>query len=408
MGIDLPHTGYSGANNRSVKQGNAAAIFRAIHALGPVARIDLARETGLTPGAVSNIVDQLLGAGLARESGARESRRVGRRAVNLEVEPGGRYALGIDIARSTVTSAIVDLTGRAIQRVSEPVASPRDEVAIPVALKIARDLFKGLPRDERKKVLGIGVGAVGPVDVRTRRHLAPEGQRTWLDLDQFAHLAADLDLPVYFENNANTSALAELWFGAAQGLDDFVLLTLGTGIGSGVVIDGELYRGEHGLAGEVGHMTVDARGPVCQCGNYGCLELYASVPGVLSRVKAELGAGANSGLGDVEVTIDAVIAALRDGDELAGRVFDELAGYLAAAILNLTYSVDPKQFLLGRELATAGDALLDRVRAEIGKRVFRGTPDVVDVQVADLPDAPVIGAATLALREFFRAPLPAA
>ncbi|TDE11180.1 ROK family transcriptional regulator [Jiangella asiatica] len=400
-------SGYAGANHRSVKQGNRAVIFRAIHALGPIARIDLARRTGLNPGTVSNIVDELIESGLAHESGFQASTRAGRRAVDLEVVPSARYAIGLDIARNAVTGAVVDLSGQPLHQLSEPVPDPWEgEVSQSAALRIAQRLVSELPRDERDRVVGVGVGIVGPVDIRARRSLSPRSRDVWQDLDLVTELERQIGLPTHYDNNANTGALAELWFGAGQGVDDFVLLTLGTGIGSGLVLGGDLHHGDHGLAGEVGHMSVRLDGPRCACGNFGCLEVYAAVPRILDAVRSRLAATPSSVLHtETGLTIDAVIAALDAGDEVATAVFDDVARYLAAGIINIIYAVDPQLILLGRELARAGDALIDRVRAEVDRRVFPAVRDAVEIRSAAVRDAPVVGAATLALREFFRAPL---
>lgn len=401
---------YTGANHRSVKQSNRATIFRAIRALGPIARVDLARRTGLNPGTVTNIVDELVAAGLAGETGFGAS-RVGRKPVYLEVNPAARLAIGIDLARSTLTGAVVDLAGRQRERVVEPGGGPwQDESVLDAVGRVTERLLASLSPAERATVVGIGIGAPGPLSIRSGRFLAPPSFGTWRALDLRPQIERRVGLPTFVDNNGNTSALAELWYGAGQGVDDFVLLTLGTGVGAGLVLDGDLYRGDHDLAGEIGHVSINLDGPRCACGNYGCLELYASVPRVLAAVQAALATGEPSILraetdDDVPPTIEAVIAALQAGDALASRVFADVARHLASGLVNVIYTLDPQLILLGRTLAGAGDALLDPVRAEVRRRVFPALRDAVRIEIAALPDAPVIGAATLALREFFHAPL---
>lgn len=400
---------YAGANHRSVKRSNRATIFRAIHALGPIARVDLARQTGLNPGTVTDIVDELLAVGLASETGHGPS-RVGRRPVHLEVNPAARSAIGIDLARDALSGAVVDLAGRAHGRVTEPVGPLRGEAVLPAVCALVERLLGSLSAEDRAAVVGVGVGAPGPLSIRSGRFLAPPSYGSWGDLDLQREIERRVGVPTSVDNNGNTSALAELWFGAGQGIDDFVLLTLGTGVGAGLVLDGDLYRGDHDLAGELGHVSIDLNGPRCACGNYGCLEMYVSVPRVLASVRAALMTGEPSVLqaalaGGDELTVPGVVAAVEGGDPLAGRVFADVARYLASGIVNVVHTLDPRLVLIGRELASAGDVLLAPVRAEVRRRVFAARRDSVRIEAAALPDAPVVGAATLALRGFFASPL---
>lgn len=401
---------YHGANNSAVKQRNQATIFRAIRALGPVARVELARRTGLNAATVTNIVDELIAARLVSETGHGLS-RIGRKPIFLEVTPSARFTLGIDIARSAITGAVVDLSGEIVVRINES-AGPwlTGAVVLATVRHMIERLLAHLSPAERTAIVGIGIGAPGPLSVRSGRFLAPPSFGTWDDLALQSAVEEHFHLPTRVDNNGNTSALAELWFGAGQGVENFVLLNLGTGVGAGLILAGDLYRGDHDLAGELGHVSINADGPRCACGNYGCLEMYVSVPRVLAAVRAALGTGEPSAiraaLGENgEVTVPMFIAAARQGDPLATRVFADLAHHLAAGIVTIIHAFDPHLILIGRELASAGDLLLDPVRAETQRRVFPALRESVRIEVAALPDAPVIGAATLALREFFHAPL---
>ena len=406
---DLPNA-YVGTNHQSVRQGNRAAIFRAIRALGPIARVDLARQSGLNPGTVTNIVDELIAAGLVTETGHGPS-RVGRRPVNLEINQRARYAIGVDIARDAIGGALIDLSGGAVaRRRGADGPWPTGAAVVAAVVAIVEELLATVAPEERTAIVGIGIGAPGPLSIRSGRFLAPPTFGTWGDIALRDVISARFGLPTYVDNNANTSTLAELWFGAGQGVGHFVLLTLGTGVGAGLVLDGELYRGEHDLAGELGHLSIQFDGPRCACGNYGCLELYVAVPRVLAAARAALEAGEPSSLRDgagagPALTLDALIAAARAGDPLAARVFADVARFLATGLVSIANTFDPQLILLGRGLARAGDLLLDPVRAIVAERVFPALRDSLRIEIAALPDAPAVGAATLALREFFHAPL---
>jgi len=401
---------FLGANHSIVKQRNRAIIFRAIRAFGPVARVELARRTGLNAATVTNIVDELIAARLVGETGYGLS-RVGRKPIFLEVNSSARFTLGVDIARAAITGAIVDLGGGIVECINES-AGPwlTSETVVSTVNHLIARLLARLSPAARAAVTGIGIGAPGPLSLRSGRFLAPPSFGAWDDLALQAEVEARFHLPTRVDNNGNTSALAELWFGAGQGVENFVLLNLGTGVGAGLVLDGDLYRGDHDLAGELGHVGINVDGPRCACGNYGCLEMYVSVPRVLASVRAALSTGEPSVVRELldargEVTVAALIVAARGEDPLATRVFADVARYLAAGIVTIAHAFDPHLILIGRELASAGDLLLDPVRAEVRRRVFPVLRDGVRIEVAALPDAPVIGAATLALREFFHAPL---
>lgn len=395
---------YLGANHRSVKRANRATIFRAIRALGPIARVDLARQTGLNPGTVTNIVGELVDYGLVRETGFGSS-RVGRRPVFLEVNAPARFAIGIDLARGALTGAVVDLAGHTLAQSVEPAGPWQGDQVISAISRMIDRLMDGLPPAEQQAVVGIGIGAPGPLSIRSGRFLAPPSFGTWEVLELQQQIEERSGRPVFVDNNGNTSALAELWFGAGQGLANFVLLTLGTGVGAGVVLDGDLFRGAHDLAGEIGHISINLDGPRCACGNYGCLEMYTSVPRVIASVSAALAAGEPSSLAKDDLSIERVIAAVQEDDPVASRVFADVARHLAVGIVNVIYAFDPALVLIGRDLAKAGDALLDPVRTEVQRRVFPALRDTVRIEAAALPDAPVIGAATLALHAFFQSPM---
>lgn len=402
---------YAGANHSSVKQSNASALLRAIRLLGPVPRVELARHTGLNPATVTNLVEELIAGRLVRESGPGTA-RVGRRPVNLEVNAEGRYAIGVDIARSAISAALVDLAGRPHQTRHLPAEAWSSEKLLAVVRTTIEELLDDLPAEDRAQMVGIGVGAPGPLSIRSGRFVAPPTFGRWQDLALQDELQSHFRLPTRVDNNANASALAELWFGAGQGIDNFVLLTMSSGVGSGIVIGGDLYRGAHDLAGELGHMSINALGPRCACGNYGCLELYTSVRRVLGFVQAALASGEPSLLHDLverqgELTLDLFLEAIKEQDVLAGRIFADMIRYLAAGIINISNALDPQLILIGRDLARAGDLLLVPLREAVGQRAMAIHREGLRIETTALPDAPVIGAATLVLRELFFEPLPA-
>lgn len=397
---------YTGVNHRGVKQSNRSMILRAVRALGPIARVDLAQRTGLNPGTVSNIVDDLIAGELVTETGYVPVKRAGRRPVHLEINASARYAIGVDLARTSVTGALVDLTGQPRRRVTK--TNSHWDTAPAAASAVVQRLLDQLSPQERSSLVGIGIGVPSPAGAGGS-YLSPESFDNWERLGLAEELERRHGMRTYVDNNANTAALAELWFGAGRDMRNFVLLNLGTGIGSGLILDGDLYRGDHDIAGEAGHISVNLDGPACRCGNRGCLETYVSVPRVLAAVRSALDAGQTSthlsSAATNHLTIDQVIGALHADDPLTVRIFADLARYLAAGIVNIIYTLDPQLILLGRELSAAGDVLVEPVRQEVERRMFPAMRNAVEIRVGTVHEAPVIGAATLALSEFFAAPL---
>lgn len=429
----MSQSAYSGSNHQSVRQSNRAVVFRAIHALGPIARIELARQTGLNPGTVTHIVEELLSSGLASELPHPDHKtervgRAGRRPVLLTINPSARLAIGIDLARNAVTGAVVNLAGEVSRRIVERTGALQSDVAVEQVTAIVERLLGELTDEERASVVGVGIGAPGPLSIRSGRFLAPPSYGAWEELEIGREIEARVGIPTSVDNNANTAALGELWFGAGQGVSNFVLLTVGTGVGAGLVLDGDLYRGQHDLAGEIGHVSIAMDGPRCACGNYGCLEMYISVPRILGAVRAAIATGeptllrttsapdgsspseapeAGSFAPQPDLTLSTVIGAAQQGDALSQRILADVARYLTAGLVNIINTLDPDLVLIGRELGKACGYLLPLVQDEVQRRISPAQRSSVRIAAATLSDAPVIGAAVLALREFFEAPLPA-
>lgn len=401
---------YRGANHRIVKQRNRATIFQAIRALSPIARAQLARRTGLNAATVTKIVDELIAAELVAETGYGTA-RIGRKPIHLQVNPSARFTLGIDITRSSITGAIVDLSGTIVECIKEAAGPwPTNDAFLAMLTGMIERLLARLAPRGHASVIGIGIGAPGSLSFHSGRFLTPPSYGTWDDLAVRTTIEGRFNLPTRIDNNGNTSALAELWFGAGQRMDNFVLLNISTGVRAALVLDGDLYRGEHDFAGNLGHIPINAHGPRCVCGNYGCLETHVAVPRVLGAVRAALAIGEPSAVRTMmrdedDLTLDTLLAAARIGDALALRVMDDVARALTVGIVTIVHALDPQMILIGREMAKAGDLLLDPVRDAVRQRISPALRDVVRIEVSTLADGPVIGAATLALREFFHAPL---
>lgn len=402
---------YVGANHPTVRRSNRAVIFRAIHELAPVARVDLARETGLNDKTVTNIVDELLREGLAREVGYRTVARAGRRAIELEVNHAARFAIGVDFTRQEVTAAITDLAGRVHARLTEPVPTPwHVEQVVTVAARLAAQLRQDAEPAVQERIVGIGIGVPNPLSVHDGHYRAFDSDTgAWVDLGSADVLRDEFGLPTIIDNHADTAALAELWFGNGKVVDNFVLVNLGPGVAASFVIDRHMFRGEHDSAGELTYMNLNAseREPASDGGPLpGSAQRYLGRAALLTQVRAALDAGETSSLHDVpSLGINDVIAAYQDGDPVATRVLDEAAWYIAAVIGNIVSVLDLRLILVGRELATVGEGLLNKIRDHVRQFVAPSVRESLRVEPTEVPDSPVVGAATLALSDFFLDPL---
>lgn len=290
-----------------------------------------------------------------------------------------KWVIGIDIGGTTLGLGAVAQDGSTVRyhqsRPTRPERGPEAVVADLVARsgEIIAQLKQGDPTAE---ILGIGIGAPGPLDTRTGVvSVAPN--LGWTDLPLGEMLQTGSGLPVALDNDANCAVLGEYWLGAARGSQHAVGITIGTGIGGGVIIDGQLYHGASDVAGEIGHTTVDIDGRLCGCGNYGCLEAYASGPAIARRAVEQAQAGVPTLLnqlsnGDLtRVTAQTVYEAAAQHDPLALDVVRSTALYLGAGLASLVNVLNPEVIVILGGVTLAGERFFDPMRFEIARRAFK-------------------------------------
>ncbi|WP_332641695.1 ROK family glucokinase [Aeromicrobium sp.] len=313
------------------------------------------------------------------------------------------FAIGVDIGGTKIAAGLVSEAGELLKRESEP--TPHDSSMIP---KIVADLAERLAGDE--KIVGIGIGAAGFTSTdRTTVRFAPN--INWVD-EPLAELVSQLvDLPVVVENDANAAAWGEFAFGAGEDTDDLLLVTIGTGVGGGIVHHGQLYRGGFGIAAEIGHMRIVPHGIECGCGEHGCFEQYAS-GSALVRVARERVANGDRGTealkaladGDLtKITGPGLTELAHGGDELSIELLAELGQWIGEGIAILASILDPRVVAIGGGVAAAGDLLLGPVVEAFETHLpARSHRPQAEVRLAALGNAAgIIGAADLARSESF-------
>ncbi len=389
---------------------NAGLVVDAIRRQEPISRAAVADVTGLSRATVTAITAVLLDQGWIREVGTGESLR-GRRPVLLQLERGARFCLGVKIAPDTVSAAVGDLRADLSVPVTRAVqALDSAEVLAAVQECCARALeAAGV---DRAQVIGVGAVLPGVVDPQAGIAVAAPSI-SWSNVPLRWLMQEKLQLPVFLENDANAFALAECHYGAGRGRRHVLGVTLGVGIGAGIVLDGRIYRGAHSGAGELGHMNVLPGGPQCSCGRRGCLEAVAADAAIAGSAREEVRRGGMRRVLEIAggeptgINREAVVDAARAGDGEAVAVLRQSGEHIGRALANVVNLLNPATIVIGGELVQqAGELILGPVR----EAVYRGSFAVLgnDLEVAPTAlgeQSWLKGAVSIVLQEVFRLPV---
>jgi len=375
----------------AVKADNLVVVLEALQKLQPVSRTSLADVTGLTPATITHMIDELASFDLLRESPSGE-RQVGRRPTLLTFNPSRGHVIGVEVSRSGMRSVRVDFAGRAVQyasRAFKPTASVRRGV------NLLRDVIEEV-RDSSLPLLGIGVGVPGPIDTTAGVVLGPPNFAGWRNVPLGAMVTEAFGVPCWVEDDAKAAAFGERWHGAGRTAETLLYISLRSGIGAGLIVGDRVYRGTHELAGEIGHTTIHVDGPMCECGNRGCVETLVSAPALLQEAR-RLGVAAD--------TVDQIHELAQRGDAVAQNIKERAYTYLGAAVLNAVNHYDPELIVLGGGLVRAWPDLVPCVAARVKGRSFGYlSKDVHIVPSALAEDATALGAAALAAHGILRRP----
>lgn len=344
----------AGQNAAQMKKMNRLRVLRLIRR-APVARAELAREMGLTPAAVSLIAGNMLQEGVLVETGHRQSSG-GRKAVLLDLNPQYACALALSLSRSETEVGLVDLRGHLLRRMlvtSHPASS---RMAALEAIRRALRRTLASPEASRSRYCGLGISAPGPVDISSGMILNPPNFDLWHGVRLCQELRDPAGENVFLANNSQGLAIAEKHHGIGRECSNFVLLVIDTGIGGGIVRGDELFAGWHGFGSEIGHTSINYRGPVCSCGLHGCVEMYASTPAVLRRAQKRY-----PRLDSWKALVDLA----HNGDAVCGRLIEEQARAVATALVNALNILEPEAVVLTGDVLYRGEIL----RAAIEKHI---------------------------------------
>lgn len=324
-----------------------------------------------------------------------------------------RYIVGVDLGGTNIVVGAMPLDGsrEIAMRTALTLADGGADSVVERIAGMIEDVIAQTTAEtgaERSDFLGVGIGSPGPLD-REKGIVIVTPNLGWKNFPLRDEISKRVNLEASLDNDANCATLGEFWCGAAVGGRNVVGMTLGTGIGGGLILDGKLYHGSSDAAGEIGHTTIDSTGRLCKCGNYGCLEAYASGPAIAERAREALrgdeGESILGGLVDGDyyrITAQTVYEASRRGDTIAREVVRETARLLGAGVSNLINIFNPDVVVLAGGVTQAGDALFEPLRAEVKRRAFKPSVDACRIVPGALPfSAGVVGAvATFKMKTF--------
>lgn len=398
-------------------------VLRALSEESALSRAELVELTGLARATVGSVIDDLIDAGLVRKMteadappGARTGRsqsavtsaaaaaRTGRPPQLLSLEPRAAYAAGLDIGHDHVRTVLTDLVGTVLWDGSVQLDVDGDPESALLSAATLLDRAIDAVGAERERILGLGLGIACPVDKTTGALHADGIMPGWIGMRPAQELGRRTGLPVRIINDANAGVLAERRFGAARNCVNVVYLRLSSGIGAGVMSDGRMLLGHGGLAGELGHVTVEANGAVCRCGNRGCLETVASPPAVAALLTRSWGR---------PVSPEELPELLHTGDRGTLRAIEDAGDAVGRALAFTVMLLNPELIVVGGDLASAGDILFEPMRRSLARNTMDSHAQPLRIVPGSLGDsAGVRGAAALVLatapERLGQAPLPAA
>jgi N-acetylglucosamine repressor len=385
---------------------NELRVLQLIHGNHNISRLELAKRTSSSAGSMTAIVHRLIAKGIVIETG-KGATSFGRKPVSLSLRNDLAYLVGVDVGSFLVRVVVTDINGTVLYNaeIETKMAEGRDRVLSRTFAAIHTAISRsGIPKGAIK---GIGIAHSGVIDSYKGLVLSfpRPGQMTqWKNVPLKDMVEEEFRIPVVLDDSVRMMAIAEKHFGLGAKMSDFLYIAVGMGIGASIFIDGKLYRGPGGSAGEFGHMTVDENGPLCSCGNTGCLEVLASCAAIIQAVRAAIEKGVNSKVselveGDLDRTsIELIIQAAKENDTLAYRVVHEAVSHIGVALADVVNLLNPRVIVFGGPLfREAQHLLLETLKRVIRQRALEKSANEVQFMVSTLgSQAGALGAVRLA------------
>ncbi|HBW35272.1 ROK family transcriptional regulator [Desulfosporosinus sp. BICA1-9] len=391
---------------QGMKSLNKSAILNVVRQHGLISRAEIAKLTKLTPPTVTNLVGELIDTKLVVETDLGESTG-GRKPIMLRINSSAFHVVGVYAGPKKVKAVAATLDGNVITQVeARYVENPTcEQFLATLADVIEKVIERANPKME--SILGIGVGMHGLVDSEQGVSIfAPH--LNFRNIAIKAYLEHKFDLPVEVENDIRAQAIGESWFGQGKCVPNFILFRVGTGVGAGIILDHQLYRGTSFTAGEIGHTIIDINGPKCSCGNYGCLESMVGGTALAVRAQQAIRFGKKSILedmvkGNIELIDGKMLyLAAQQEDQVAIDVLEDTGRYLGIGIANLINTLNPSLIILSGGVFGSADFIMDSLRKTVERRALAKPAHAVSIVISELGEnAIAIGALTLVLKKIF-------
>ncbi|ANY65424.1 ROK family protein [Paenibacillus sp. BIHB 4019] len=370
-----------------IKKMNTAIVLEAVIKHAPLSRAQISERTGLNKATVSSLVQDLIDNHLVFENGPGESSG-GRKPVMLLFNGQAGHAIGIDLGVNYMRGVLTDLQGTVISERQLTFKKREQEFALSQLIAFIEELASQAP-SSHYGLIGIGVGAPGIVDDKGALLFAPNLEWQQVELQQM--LEARFGLPVTIDNEANAGAQGEQKYGAGRGIANQIYVSVGIGIGTGIILNKELYKGASGFSGELGHLSIEYGGKPCRCGNQGCWELYASENALLEQAEP---LGFES--------LEELIAAAEAGNREVQALFYAIGEYLGVGISNIVNVFNPNVVIIGNRMSRAQAWLEEAIHASIARRTLSYHREKLQILFAELQDQSAVrGAAYYAISAFF-------
>jgi IclR helix-turn-helix domain./ROK family. len=387
-----------------VKQLNKSIVLNVIRKKHNISRAEISNITGLNKSTVSSLVDELITEGFVVEKGPGISKG-GRKPILLNINNNVGHIIGIDLGVNYILIILTDLSANIIwQRRIKLKANETEKEIIDKLITLIQEAISASTKT-LKGILGIGIGVPGIVDFKNGIVLMAPNLR-WEDIKLKAIIEERFGITTYIDNEANAGAIGEKWFGAGSKVTNLVYVSAGIGIGTGIIINDELYRGSNGFAGEMGHMTVNFNDHDCRCGNIGCWENYASEKALFSYLKDIASENKAVQYKDIEdLSVFDVMENVRKNDQIAVRALREVSKNLGIGVVNVVNTFNPDLVIIGNTLSLGGDIVLEEVKNIVNERSFISSYYDIKIRLSKLGMySCAIGAVSLVISKLFASP----
>ncbi|UOQ44260.1 ROK family transcriptional regulator [Halobacillus salinarum] len=382
------------SDNQAIK-----SVIRLIKEKGPLSRVDISKQLNISKPTLTRIIEKLMEADILKEKGLAVSTG-GRRPILLQFNEDCSYAIGVELGRSEIKLALTNLIGRCLFYSTATAASNSSLTTIS---KLVKTLMKEAINETNVNpayILGVGVGMPGPFNEKPDGTISPPNFYGLREIALKEKLEQELHYPVTIDNDANIAALAEKWFGAGVDSSCFAFVMADVGVGTGLVVNHDLYRGENGEAGEIGHSTIDVNGERCVCGNVGCLETFVSIPAILKKLKNRLD-DERTDLFAEELSLESIPKAHRNHSLLAKEILEETGFYLGVGITNVINLYNPEKIIIGGKVGKLHPLIRETIRNPVNERVIGSNGKRTPIVTSTLKGGVVQGAAALVIHHTF-------